>query len=176
MTQTQIKRKVEEALKKLNVSSAPINVKAIAESYGIKISEREIENDISGFLVRNTKNHDTVIGVNLAHPKNRQRFTIAHELGHYLLHDGDELHIDGQFAIGFRDDKSSEGTYAIEREANFFAAELLMPEKFLREDVANMDSLYLCDDSQLQELATKYGVSSTAMTYRLINLGYNISM
>lgn len=49
------------------------------------------EGELAGMLVRG--DGQIVIGVNSLHPLNRQRFTIAHECGHLLLHKG-EFHVD----------------------------------------------------------------------------------
>ena len=59
-----------------------------------------------------------------------------------------------------------------EKEANYFAAELLMPAKFLRQELEGK-RLDLFDDSgTLEKLAKKYKVSVQALTIRLTNLGY----
>ena len=59
-----------------------------------------------------------------------------------------------------------------EQTANQFAAALLMPDRFLRKDLAR----FMADDSEPEEvvdtLASKYTVSRRAMEFRLLNLGY----
>jgi Zn-dependent peptidase ImmA (M78 family) len=102
----------------------------------------------------------------------RQHFTTAHELGHLLLHDQEQLHIDHGFRVRLRDDVSSQGTDEAEREANMFAAALLMPKQFLENDLVNEEFVDLLDDDFLSSLAKKYGVSSQALVNRLKNLGY----
>jgi Zn-dependent peptidase ImmA (M78 family) len=67
---------------------------------------------------------------------------------------------------------SSQGTDEFEREANLFAASLLMPERFLEHDLEDEDYVDLFDDEFLSELARKYGVSGQALTNRLNYLGY----
>lgn len=111
-------------------------------------------------------------GSNDRHSKNRQRFTIAHELGHYLLHEQEKLHVDRRFQIQLRDGNSSKGESEEEKEANLFAAELLMPVSFIRQDLAEVEGLDLEDDATVSGLAEKYGVSTQAMTFRLAYLGY----
>jgi Zn-dependent peptidase ImmA (M78 family) len=71
-----------------------------------------------------------------------------------------------------RDDVSSQGIDEAEREANFFAASLLMPKEFLEADLAAEDDVDLLDDDFLRNLARKYGVSTQALVNRLKNLGY----
>ncbi|MNC97496.1 hypothetical protein D3C83_151680 [compost metagenome] len=80
--------------------------------------------------------------------------------------------MDHGFRIRLRDDVSSQGTDHAEREANYFAASLLMPKAFLKSDLAGTDSLDLLDDDFLHELSRKYGVSVQALLNRLKNLGY----
>jgi Zn-dependent peptidase ImmA (M78 family) len=57
-------------------------------------------------------------------------------------------------------------------EANLFAAELLMPQRFLKEDLKDFGKLDLLDDQKMESLAAKYGVSNQAMAVRLNYLGY----
>lgn len=153
----------------------PIDVEAIVKSYGIDIRKDNVKDELSGFLVRNSKNGKAVIGVNRRHHPNRQRFTIAHELGHYLLHEGEVVHFDGArpgLMVNLRSESSAAGDSDLEREANLFAAELLMPARFLEAD-ERINSIDLLDDDPavLKELASEYCVSSQALTYRLANLG-----
>lgn len=169
---------VDRILDKHEVRRLPVPVERIASSLEIGISKEDLDEDltreggISGFLYRNQKSRRAVIGVNSSHPKSRQRFTIAHELGHFLLHDADGVHVDQTFQVKLRSKKSSEGTDREEKEANYFAAELLMPRRFLEADLAEIDSVDLIDGDVLKELADRYQVSPQSMTFRLVNLGY----
>ena len=132
-----------------------------------------VDADLSGFLFRDAKTKKAIIGVNATHHRNRQRFTIAHELGHYLLHAGEPVHVDKAnvaYRINRRDEQSASGQDDSEREANLFAAELLMPARFLEKDVA-AKGIDLLDDTAVNELANKYGVSAQALTFRLMNIG-----
>ena len=67
---------------------------------------------------------------------------------------------------------SSQGTDDYEREANFFAASLLMPRRFLEEDLEGVHYVNLLDDDFLYDLGRKYGVSVQALVNRLKNLNY----
>jgi Zn-dependent peptidase ImmA (M78 family) len=91
-----------------------------------------------------------------------------------LGHKGEEDHVDWEFTIIRRDGRSSEASVTEEIEANSFAANLLMPKRFIVEDLefqlASRSDGELPRD-QLTALARKYQVSETAMTFRLINLG-----
>jgi Zn-dependent peptidase ImmA (M78 family) len=161
---------VRTLLAKSGVSEAPVPVAKIAKAKGARIFFDSLEGDLSGFLYRDTK--QAVIGVNTRHHSVRQNFTIGHELGHLLLHDQEQLHVDREFRVRLRNDESSKGTDESEREANLFAASLLMPKKFLEKDLAKEDYVDLLDDELLHTLGRKYGVSTQALVNRLKNLGY----
>ena len=109
-----------------------------------------------------------VIGVNSIHPRNRQRFTIAHECGHLMLHKA-EVHVDRRLHVHRRDVVSSMAVDPDEIEANRFAAELLMPYDLITADLDRYQ-IDIEDDDQIRALAEKYGVSAQSMTLRLTNL------
>ena len=143
---------------------------------GIRIAKKSLDNEMSGFVFVDPNTQDAIIGLNVSHSKTRQRFTLAHELGHILLHKSATggLHVDEtDFFVRFRDPISSDGSDRDEREANAFAAELLMPQGFLAKDIATVsDRLSVSsDETFLSELAARYGVSRQALSFRLINLG-----
>ena len=166
-----IRELVDTLLREAKVTEAPVPVWEIARERGARIAVDSLEGDLSGFLFRDS--HQKVIGVNTHHASVRQNFTIAHELGHLLLHDQEQLHVDRAFpTVRLRDDTSSQGVDDAEKEANLFAAELLMPHAFLRRDVAAQNTLDLYDDSFVPELAARYGVSVQALMFRLQYLGY----
>lgn len=161
-----IETKVEQLLVDAGVATVPVPVEQVAEHLGIKIELADLGEDCSGVLVRNGSR--AVIGINRAHHFNRRRFSIAHEIAHFFLHDGD-TYIDKGYRVHFRDLESGSGTKKEEMEANAFAAALLMPAKWVK-DAFNQQPFDLTEDNKLRSLAMKFKVSSQAMTYRLINL------
>ncbi len=144
----------------------------IADALGLKLRRAPAEVDLSGFLYRDRKQKRATIGVNSTHHPNRQRFTVGHELGHYLLHDRDGIHVDRRFEIKLRNAKSSEGTDDEEKEANLFAAELLMPQAFLLKDITELGQVDLENEESLRQLAEQYRVSTQALSFRLGYLGF----
>jgi Zn-dependent peptidase ImmA (M78 family) len=147
----------------------PIDIERIIQSYNIEIRSQSLEDSMSGMLV--IKNGRAVIGINQAHSKTRQRFSLAHELGHYLLHSkSTQVFVDAS-TIFFRDELAAEGSDLVEIEANMFAAELLMPEQVLRQMI-RQQPLDAFDDRAVQRLAAKFGVSVQALTIRLARLGF----
>ena len=80
--------------------------------------------------------------------------------------------MDRQFKVWLRSDASGEGADLEENEANLFAAELLMPERFLVKDVEKIGTVDLLEEGVLGKLAERYGVSRHAMTFRLTDAGF----
>lgn len=80
--------------------------------------------------------------------------------------------INNIFRFQHRNQDSSKGTNIEEKEANLFAAELLMPKQFLAKDLDNCNMLNLLDEEQLNKLADSYQVSTQALTFRLAYLQY----
>ncbi|HVX56095.1 MAG TPA: ImmA/IrrE family metallo-endopeptidase [Candidatus Saccharimonadales bacterium] len=167
-----IRTLVERLLAEHAIRSGPVDVAGLANALGVEVRQTPAEDELSGFLYRDRNRKTAVIGVNADHHPNRRNFTAAHELGHYLLHDFDDVHVDRDFKVWLRSDASSKGTDVEEKEANLFAAELLMPARFLKRDVEKIGTVDVIDADVLQELAGKYGVSTQAMTFRLAYLGY----
>lgn len=169
-----IEKKVAELLKRSGKASIPVDVKAIAEKEGvIVVSDPESTDEISGFFL--IDEGQPIIGVNGNHAETRQRFTIAHELGHFLLHQQTEgvPHVDRSLVVRFRNSQSSSGEYVEEMEANLFAAELLMPSSELAKTLQHLNFFDMDgNDEKIKELAAKYRVSEQAMLIRLTNLGF----
>jgi Zn-dependent peptidase ImmA (M78 family) len=177
-----IRALVQDLLTRHSIPSPPVPVEDLARALGADIQRRPAEDELSGFLLRDNKEQRAVIGVNSNHPQNRQRFTIAHELGHFLLHETEKMHVDRDdrgFQVKLRSKGAASDISVDEREANLFAAELLMPAVFLERDlfldtdVSNIgDRLDLLNEKVLGPLARRYRVSSQALTFRLASLGY----
>ena len=155
-------------LEKHDLTRPPVPVDVLAGQLGALVRYSPFEGEISGVVVR----HDDqiIIGVNSLHHPNRQRFTIAHEIGHMLLHRGEAVHVDRTFRINLRNDISSQAVDPKEIAANRFAAELLMPEHMLVVDLKGQ-VIDFENEEDLRRLAAKYRVSLQALTFRLANLG-----
>lgn len=164
-------------LKKYPGQRLPIKVEVIAKDLGASIAYDRFENDsnMSAMLYRDSKK--TVIGVNSLHSILRQRFSIAHEIGHLVLHNG-ELYIDRSAKVNFRDHRASLAIDSEEIEANTFAAELLMPENIvITETKRFVNNNSKSDPSELiVSLAKKFKVSQKAIDYRLQNLHLIVSI
>lgn len=173
-----IKRQIELRASQLATkygikSDGSIDVNDIAEKLGLQISEHDLGSNVSGVLY--IDKGKGVIGYNKLESEVRRRFTIAHEIGHFLLHRLDnEIFVDHKAFKGsalFRDDKSATGEVRQEREANAFAAALLMPKERVLEEIEKVN-FDLADDQEdaIKKLADVFKVSTQAMTYRISNL------
>lgn len=149
-----------------------VDVKDLAASLGLKVLETEIPGGISGLLI--SRGDISTICVHQGDSAQRQRFTIAHEIGHWCLHHSPEagaaphVHVNRGTLISERGKLASRGVDEEEMEANQFAAELLMPAHLLRKAVGTK-TLPL-READIADLARQFEVSETAMTFRLRNL------
>ena len=156
-------------LKETGLYQIPIPVEEVARMIGLQVEAVKFGDDVSGALM--IKEGRGVIGYNASHSRVRQRFTVAHEIGHWEFHRHDsDLFLDKQYLVALRDDRSSTGENKWEIEANAFAAALLMPEGLLLEEIRKHHFDLATDGRILSDLAKRFLVSDQAMTFRLINL------
>jgi Zn-dependent peptidase ImmA (M78 family) len=142
----------------------PIDPGKIAEALGLKVYAADLQIDVSGMLVKKPA-RDPEIYVNGRDSKNRQRFSCAHELGHYIMRTSEEIQApeEGWEYIDLRSPLSATGLDPDEVWANRFAAALLMP--------AGLVKAVHSEVKEPAALAYEFGVSSDAMNFRLQNLG-----
>ena len=162
---TRIER-ASDLLKRHEITNIPVDIEEICRREGIDVSvvdmsrvEAEHGGDISGALLVTSDNRDII--VNEKDIFERQRFTIAHELGHFFLHYNPDTSPESMM-ISFRSARTQR-----EYEADRFAAELLMPEKQIKEEYDKLARPY----PNISTLAKKFNVSKAAMAYRLDTLG-----
>lgn len=161
-----------------SIQKAPIPVEEISAKYNLSIVSYDFGPSVSGALLIQEGN--SVIGINPYDPPLRKRFTVAHELGHFLMHkkENTSIFIDKKNLLGlqihFRNEESSTGDRKKEREANAFAAALLMPSFILKKELTQIINTNpdFTDEDIIKELSNKFEVSTIAMSYRLANLGY----
>jgi Zn-dependent peptidase ImmA (M78 family) len=159
--------RAEALLESIGAKTLPVPVDSIARQCKVAVQYITLDDEISGMSF--IKNGAAVIVVNAVHHPNRQRFTLAHELAHHVLHEDyltKNVHVDT--AVLQRNEKSSEGTDVKEVEANTFAAELLMPRALLKR-FGRVDAN---DDAKIAEIARQFKVSPTAMAIRLENIEF----
>lgn len=127
------------------------------------------DNNVSGVTL--LKEGKINILVNTNKPDTRQNFTLGHELGHYFLHQDilkeekgivdPDATVEGAVALYRLDNEAAE---MVEREANAFAASLLMPADIVKRG-------WRATSGDVRELAGIFRVSVVAMSIRLTELG-----
>lgn len=162
-----IEQITDSLLRESGIMMPAVPIDNVVRSRGITIRPIDLK-EVSGLVVRDGS--VTVIGVNKTHPLTRRRFTVAHELAHALLHEGKEVRYDKDFRVDFRSGASSLGVDVEEMEANFFAASILMPRRFLEADPLMADLDVENAAVTVKALAARYKVSTHAMSIRLGNL------
>lgn len=121
----------KDILTSFGVDAPPVPLADIVSSYGLNILYADLSkikkgNEIAGFIDFDKKR----IVVNKDDPPNRQRFTIAHELGHYILHK-DYVKNDSEYKVLLRRPLKDQNYTKEEKEANCFAAYLLVPNNLI---------------------------------------------
>lgn len=150
---------IHTVLKDNCIKEPPILAKEIAENIGLNVvcvKFNEIDskyNKISGFIDTDSCN----MYVNALENPKRMNFTIAHELGHYLLEHTSKAEY-GELL--YHRPLCKEDDPVIEKEANYFAANLLVPEEFLKKTIKNYPFI---TDSQLGNI---FGVSDAVIRDR----------
>ncbi len=162
----------ERVLKDLNIREIPIPVDKLAQKIGAAISYEPFDgkDEISGVLIKEADR--MMIGINSSHARTRQRFTIAHEIGHLVLKHRGDIFVDKTERIN-RDTKSTLAIDKNEIEANAFAAALLMPRAHILKEIQNRPRAKTAkkEPPLANYLAGIFQVSKQAMEYRLNNLG-----
>jgi Zn-dependent peptidase ImmA (M78 family) len=162
---------IEDILNKHNIKQPPIEVEEIAKKLNFFVIRRPYSsgNKLAAMLIRDAGK--VIIALNGSNDKEKQRFSIAHEIGHYFLHPGENLVVDREFVVNFRDSKSSIGKHIQEIEANRFASNLLIPEHFLIDDLRSYLMEETIDNNKIsRELSKKYIVSPQTMNIRINSL------
>jgi Zn-dependent peptidase ImmA (M78 family) len=161
----------EKLVERLEVQAPPVDVESIASLLDLRIVTEDLGDDISGLLV--SRDGSASIAVRRSDPPNRRRFTIAHEIGHFVLRHhvqrNELVHADRHEQVIYRSPRASEGLDPVEVQANQFAASLLMPARFVRERVDKVQKPL--SEGDVKALANEFKVSEQAMTIRLTTLG-----
>lgn len=171
-----IEMRAEECLRKAQALSIPVDLEKVCDSLSIKVHYEQLEDKVSGVLM--IKGGEKHALINATHHTNRRRFSLAHEIGHLVLHDcrQDRLFIDTSLRIYRRAGAPSDEAYANadslttpteEREANLFASALLMPADLLRSQAIHLD---LEEEGDVALLARMFSVSDQAMSIRMQQL------
>ena len=158
----------------------PIDIKEIIKYLGIKYNTKPNFKKIKLDGMISIENNEPVIWSNPMKTsiKERVRFTLAHELGHFMLHIApvEDLSIvkpiEDETISYYRDDNWDK----IEMEANNFASQFLMPSAMITEKATKIvtEKPNFTKIEIIEELSNIFTVSTTAMTYRLKSMGVNL--
>src|SRR5688572_20022729 len=108
---TRAESRAQRLLDDHGVTTIPVAVEMLAKKSGAEIRYRSLDGDVSGMLLR--ADDVVVIGVDRSQAQHRQRFTIAHELGHLLMHPGRSViveHLRRPARVNYRDTRSGLAT------------------------------------------------------------------
>jgi Zn-dependent peptidase ImmA (M78 family) len=157
-------------LEKFKINKPAIDIDKIVKGLGLSLVPYKFEDEVSGVLILDDSTG--IISYNIAHKPNRQRFTIAHELGHYILHrKSEKLFIDKDFIVKYRSNKDYDtAEMQQEQQANAFAAAILMPLNLLQAELKKPKFRKLDEITLIDSLSELFKVSPQAMTYRLANI------
>lgn len=139
----------------------PVKLGAIAERLGVKVLLSTLPRGTSGQIGQ--ENGDFVIRINRHEAKHRQRFTLAHELAHFLLH-RDKIVAEGGWSENVLL-RAPNQPIQIEYEANRLASDLVIPSHLLAE--ATADYTGPMTSEVIEDLARRFGVSTAAMEIKL---------
>ena len=151
----------EQVIQERGISAFPVDPIAIARECDIEVVAKPAQAEgVSGMLLRVGNSYGIVYAT---HVNNAgfERFSIAHELGHFFL----PGHIDAVLCNSdIHESRAGFGSGdRYELEADHFAAALLMPEHAVRDEWENVKSV--------KALAHRFNVSEAAMAIRLVQLG-----
>ncbi|PZO78271.1 MAG: ImmA/IrrE family metallo-endopeptidase [Mesorhizobium amorphae] len=138
----------------------PVKLGEIAKRLGVKVLLSTLPRGTSGQIGQ--EDGEFVIRVNRHEAKHRQRFTLAHELAHFLLHK-DRIVSEGGWSenVLLRSGQPME----IEYEANRLASDLIIPSKQLAEAIKGYSGPMTSE--MIEDLAERFGVSTAAMEIKL---------
>jgi len=153
-----------------HLESVPVNVEQMIRDVGINLKKNsDLPENISGHI-RPIDGRYEIASSKTDHYF-RQRFTMAHELGHYILHRdmiGQGVDDDTMYRSTPEGEFYNTAIHKIhEMQANSFAASVLMPEDLLRQEIVHQQEIGVV---RLGDLAKKFQVSPSAMRWRLKNL------
>ncbi len=145
----------------------PVDLELLTYALEIDVRLEDLDDVVSGLVVLDRRR--PLIAVNRAHHPNRRRFTIAHEIGHFTLHRARTKFFLDASPVFFRCDDAPATDPIAEREANKFAAELLMPTDAIRQ-LIQAEPIDPFDETDIRRLADRLRVSPQALTIRLTEL------
>lgn len=149
-----------------------IDIVQLANYCGVRVVGKDLSNDESAYISYNEENDEFTIYVNANHSKERQRFSIAHELAHYIEH---------KDKIKELKQVDREGIHSLSRDeeekADSIAADILMPESVFKESLLKLgikEKIDIITENIVNSLAKEFNVSFVASILRIRSLGFYV--
>ena len=147
-------------LKDYSLKSVPTDLKKIFDALGFEYVELDDPEDVDGMIVK-VGDKPSIVVINVKKPLARQRFTLAHELGHLFLNHNERDMYDAETAREQSDYFSTYNKAPKEIEADVFASELLIPFEHIKK--------YHDRISDIEWLSQTFQVSKAAMIVAIEN-------
>lgn len=173
MTKKEVISRAKDFCNKYGIKSYPVDIIKLCNQAGLKVFEEYLPADVSGFIVIQDEtipkyDSNQVVVVNLSDSPMRRRFTIAHELAHFILHRDASESLYAHRDAGQNDYK--------EQEANLFASNILMPEELVQNELTKYRYQYfgnIPNHIKAKYIANMFAVSESAAAVRLnsLNIG-----
>lgn len=162
-----IEEKANKVLRDFNYTGGEVDIISLVKTYGFIVGNANLPNDDDGFILvekgagnKLNVNSDKIIGVNRKRGLFDKRFTIAHEIGHYILNNGNEQEI-------FAHRENKKGKCEEENDIDYFAACLLMPKEDFTKELKNLESLGYREGYIVEFLKEKYKVPPLSVIRRI---------
>lgn len=175
MSRREIEKRAEAFCKEHKIDEYPVGIIGLCQKHDIQVFEERLPENVSGFIVAGANhmpedlfedfskyNADNLIVVNSSDSAQRRRFTIAHELAHYVLHREEDEPLYAHRDAGQHS--------SIETEANLFASNILMPEELVKDALRDLGK-YIPFSIKVQCISRDFAVSTEAASIRLNQLG-----
>ena len=171
MNEQEIMRIAEDFCEQHGVSEYPVRIVELCSDCGLDVYEERMPEGVSGLIVYQDENFSKfptgkLIVVNSRDSARRRRFTIAHELAHFVLHRKEDETLYAHRDVGQNG--------SVEREANIFASCLLMPRRLVHEAIEELEGVLwggTADSERICHIANAFAVSTDAARVRLKKLG-----
>jgi Zn-dependent peptidase ImmA (M78 family) len=151
-----VRSMARSVLQRYKIAAPPVDVEMIARSEGLEVRLMQTwPASVSGLLLRDSR----LLGLNGLHSRNRRRFSLAHELGHWFLRHDLPWH-ENEISIDDPPKPPGGDGNPIEGEADEFAGELLAPREMLKRA--------LKETRDPRKLAELFEISEEAMWVRLL--------
>lgn len=174
---SQIDEDAETLLKSFNLERDVTPIVTIAKKMGFKVYSASLNKEdecLSGMIgisegLRQSYNHDKVVLLNGEESNEHMRFTLAHELAHYIYDYDENIHTNGYF----NKYNTLEAETDIERRANRFAASFMMPKTVFTKIFNQNKDIGMLLNSNIETLSDYFIVPITAVKLRIKELGLN---